>query len=171
MARKLRAPGSPRGVREFWGSPNRTAHQREVHPYKQSQGRAVRFMMAANESRDLVPLSRAKKKKYNVLPLPINWALVTGLCRYCGKWRVEKRNGDRDRTNERDGRAPHASDLHTRSAGFTVWLSFRQRGVSSNRLSALMKHRDRIVDRRKFFFTTAKAKSSVVKIYDRPRMH
>lgn len=140
MARKLRAPGSPRGVREFWGSPNRTAHQRKVHPYKQSQGRAVRFMMAANESRDLVPLLRAKKK-YNVLPLSINWALVTGLGRYCGKWRVEKRNEDRDRANERDGRAPHASDLHTRSAGFTVWLSFRQRGVSSNRLSALMKHR------------------------------
>jgi len=57
-----------RGARELRGSPNCTAHRWKVHPYKQSQGRAVRFMMAANENRDPVPLSRAKKNIYNELP-------------------------------------------------------------------------------------------------------
>lgn len=53
MARKLRAlpfPMRQSGASRLRGSPNRTAHWRKVRPYKQSQGRAARFMMAARES-------------------------------------------------------------------------------------------------------------------------
>lgn len=75
MARKLRAPDSPRSVRELWGSPNRTAHRRKVHPYKQSQGRGS----AIHDGRQRKPGPSApiagEKKKYNEL----SPSLSTGL--------------------------------------------------------------------------------------------
>lgn len=79
------------------------------------------------ESRDPVPLSRGeKKKKGDIMSFPYQPSFRYGThavgTAANGEPKVEKET-ETGRTSER-GKTPHASDLHIRSAGSTMWLSF-----------------------------------------------